>query len=396
MGTITVKALKVSQPIGSFYCFVIKAKDLVDITYSDVRRMSDLESRELDDYIGIQRPLSDSRVKNIMKYISGIDASFPNSIILSMSSKNVLWSDASSQLEIIYDANSEKNSLAKILDGQHRIAGFNDENIYFIDEEGNKADFELIVTVFVDADISTQANIFSTVNLAQTKVNKSLVYDLESLAYSRSPEKTCHDIAVLLNNDSSGPFSMRIKRLGVATPNIKNETLTQAAFVENLLKLITHDADADRNHFMAKERVGINKKNYPLEKTDSESFVKYPFRSHFINEKDSIIAGNVSNFFSAVSMLWPEAWSKNCKESSLNKTIGFIALMRVFKDICSYITKRHGMSLEMVISKEDFFFLLDGGGLDEGEFMQLDAVSKNSKKLYDIIKYNLALDTIDE
>ena len=69
MGTITVKALKVSQPIGSFYCFVIKAKDLVDITYSDVRRMSDLESRELDDYIGIQRPLSDSRVKNIMKYI---------------------------------------------------------------------------------------------------------------------------------------------------------------------------------------------------------------------------------------------------------------------------------------------------------------------------------------
>lgn len=396
MSTIEVKALKISQPIGNFYCLVIKAKDLIDITYSDVRRMSDSTSRELDDYIGIQRPLVDSRVKSIKKYILGIDASFPNSIILSMDSKNILWSEELNKLSITYSTPDEKRKLAKILDGQHRIAGFDSENIYFIDEDGNKSDFELIATIFVDADISTQANIFSTVNLAQTKVNKSLVYDLESLAYSRSPEKTCHDIAVLLNSDSSGPLSKRIKRLGVATPNIKDETLTQAAFVENLLKLITHDADADRNHFLAKERGGLIKKAYPLNKIDNDSFIKYPFRKHFINGKDSIIAGNVSNFFGAVMMLWPEAWNKSCYKSSLNKTIGFVALMRIFKDISSHIAKRNSLSLDFVISKEDYFLILDGGGLDEKTFMELDAVSKSVKILYDAIKSNLALDLSDE
>ncbi|HCM9654477.1 DGQHR domain-containing protein [Enterobacter kobei] len=391
MKSIKIKAFKVSQPIGEFYCGKIKASDLVDITYSDVRRMSDSENRELDDYIGIQRPLIESRVKAIRNFISGVDSSFPNSIIIAMSSDNVNWDEYNNDFIITPNNDGDFSKLAKILDGQHRIAGFDKNNMTFINELGDESEFELLVTVFVDADISTQANVFSTVNLAQTKVNKSLVYDLESLAYSRSPEKTCHDIAVLLNKEKNGPFEKRIKRLGVATPRISNETLTQAAFVENLLKLITFDAKSDRNYFLAKEKGGKISKEYNLEKIDNSSLIKYPLRKSFIAEKDSVIAANVSNFFSAVMNLWPNAWNKSNKTSSLNKTIGLIALFRVLKDILSYMNERYDIDASRVLSIDDFSQILDGGDLDENAFMQLDAVSKSSKIIYDMICGNLAL-----
>ncbi|MBZ7065747.1 DGQHR domain-containing protein [Klebsiella oxytoca] len=391
MSNITIKALKVSQPIGEFYFGKIKAKDLVNITYSDVRRMADSESRQLDDYIGIQRPLIESRVRQINSYISGVDSSFPNSIIIAMSSDNVSWNESNGDFIISPNEDGDLSKLAKILDGQHRIAGFDDSNTTFINDVGDVSDFELLITIFVDADISTQANVFSTVNLAQTKVNKSLVYDLESLAYSRSPEKTCHDIAVLLNKEKDGPFEKRIKRLGVATPNISNETLTQAAFVENLMKLITFDAKSDRNYFLAKQKGGKIAKEYSLEKTDDKSLIKYPLRQSFLSDKDFIIATNVSNFFNSVRSLWPNAWDKSNKQSSLNKTIGLIALFRVLRDILSYMNERYDIDSTRVLSTDDYYQILDGGDLDESKFMQLDAVSKSARIIYDMITNNLAL-----
>lgn len=397
MSNITIKALKVSQPIGEFYFGKIKARDLVNITYSDVRRMADSESRQLDDYIGIQRPLIESRVKQINSFISGVDSSFPNSIIIAMNSDNVSWNESDGDFIISPNEDGDFNKLAKILDGQHRIAGFDKNNTTFINDVGDVSDFELLITIFIDADISTQANVFSTVNLAQTKVNKSLVYDLESLAYSRSPEKTCHDIAVLLNKEKDGPFEKRIKRLGVATPNIANETLTQAAFVENLMKLITFDAKSDRNYFLAKQKGGKIAKEYSLEKTDDKSLIKYPLRQSFLFDKDFIIAANVSNFFNSVRTLWPNAWCKSNKQSSLNKTIGLIALFRILRDILSYMNERYGIDSTRVLFAEDYYQILDGGDLEESKFMQLDAVSKSAKIIYDMICNNLALyDNEDE
>ena len=77
--------------------------------------------------------------------------------------------------------------------------------------------FEVNVAIFIGVDIADQAAIFSTVNLAQTKVNRSLVYDLFEYSKTRSPEKTCHDVAVLLDRVPESPFFEKIKRLGVAT-----------------------------------------------------------------------------------------------------------------------------------------------------------------------------------
>ncbi|MCS5949414.1 hypothetical protein LNO88_02350 [Klebsiella pneumoniae subsp. pneumoniae] len=162
----------------------------------------------------------------------------------------------------------------------------------------------------------------------------------------------------------------------MATPNISNETLTQAAFVENLMKLITFDAKSDRNYFLAKQKGGKIAKEYSLEKTDDKSLIKYPLRQSFLSDKDFIIATNVSNFFNSVRSLWPNAWDKSNKQSSLNKTIGLIALFRVLRDILSYMNERYDIDSTRVLSTDDYYQILDGGDLDESKFMQLDAVSK--------------------
>src|SRR6202023_2453792 len=113
--------------------------------------------------------------------------------------RNVYYNAETKRLEIRRD-----ERVAKVLDGQHRIEGLR----ALLSEN---RPFELVITIFVDADIEEQALIFATINKTQTKVSKSLVYDLFELAKSRSPQKTCHNIAMLLNQQEGSPFKDRIK-----------------------------------------------------------------------------------------------------------------------------------------------------------------------------------------
>lgn len=258
MYDLPLKAMKIKQPIGEFYVAKISAKDLLEIAKADIREMSS----EIDDYLGIQRNINTKRVEQINAFISNVDATFPNAIILSTDYENAIWNELSSTINLSCEE-EDKYGLVRILDGQHRLAGFDEKNVEFWDADKKcYVPFELMIVLFVGSDIATQANVFATVNLAQTKVNKSLVYDLEAYANSRSPEKTCHDIVVILNSDKNeeeeGPFYSRIKRLGVKSKPGQDEVITQAAIVENLLSLISPIPKKDRNLFQKE------KKNYSV------------------------------------------------------------------------------------------------------------------------------------
>ena len=76
--------------------------------------------------------------------------------------------------------------VANILDGQHRIEGLKEG---LSSGHPNSEQFQLNVSIFVDLDMDDQSMVFATVNKAQTKVNKSLVYDLFAYAKSRSPQR---------------------------------------------------------------------------------------------------------------------------------------------------------------------------------------------------------------
>lgn len=379
---IEFDAIKVVQPVGEFFCGVMNAEDVFKISEADVRL---LEDDDVGTYLGIQRELKKERVKEINSYIKTIDATFPSSIILSIDEEFVIWDEESKKIKIDL-SHSDTNKIASILDGQHRLAGFDNECFKFENPDKSKSDFKLLVTIFVGADISTQAGIFATVNLAQTKVNKSLVYDLQALANSRSPERTCHDIAVVLNSEERSPFYRSIKRLGVATPNIKGEFLTQATFVENLLKFISPVPKEDRDFYKRETKIWGKKKK--LTHLDEKSLEKHIFRKAFVEERDEIIASNILNFFDAIKQRWPNAWSKEERKSSLNKAVGFSALMRVFKDI--YKIENSESEWDFVLSKSQCLNNLKKCECEDGFFLELDSDSRSVKIIYESISKYLS------
>lgn len=313
---IQFPCLKVSQPIGEFYIASLPSDLLCKITYFDVRRIMK-DERDFEGYLGIQRPVEKQRVKDLRAYVQTEDACFPTAIILSIPGDCARYDGKtntmhlSNKVEVGEDESPiYLGDIAKVIDGQHRIEGLRD---YTGDP------FETNVSIFIEIDTATQAQIFATVNLEQTKVNKSIVYDLFALATHRSPQKTCHNIAVALDKHKDSPFFERIKRLGVSTENRFNETVTQATFVEALLKYISDDPKRDRNLYL---------KNSRPPTLDRDKLQKYIFANMFIAEKDLEITDIIWNYFSAVKERWPKAWGYQGTGLMLNKTNGFKALMR--------------------------------------------------------------------
>lgn len=320
-GKIQFPCIEVTQPIGTFYIASIPCKILCEITYSDVRRIEG--ERKFESYLGIQRKLDHQRVQKIRDYVNTMDASFPSGIIIAVDGRCAEYdpNNHTMTLDAYNGENNDKVSIkqiAKVLDGQHRIEGLRDFD----------GEFQLNVSIFVDADIAQQAYLFSTVNLAQTKVNKSLVYDLFDLSNARSPQKLCHTIAVTLNKIPESPLFERISRLGSATPGIYTETITQATFVVALMKYISPDENKDRDLYMRGKKIT---------KADLKELQQFIFRNMMIEERDDDIAVIIFNYFSAVKNRWPEAWDNFGQGNILNRTNGFRALMRLLKPIYLYL-----------------------------------------------------------
>jgi DGQHR domain-containing protein len=346
-----ISCVPVKQPIGMFFMGAIDYRDLIDITHTDVRRIDG--ERGFETYLGIQRPLSKKRVDEIAEYVNSFDACFPTAVILSVDGKCAEYDDKTGTLSLspyVSETNEEDDEdiplqkIAKVIDGQHRIEGLKGYN--------GKEDFQVNVSIFVDIDVASEAYIFSTVNIAQTKINKSLLYDLYDLAESRSPQKLCHDIAVSLNETKGSPLYKRIKRLGVASPHTLPGAITQAAFVQSLMKYLSRKPQKDRDLYIR------NKKIPRVEPKDQNKLI---FRDFMIDERDFELTDILWYYFSAVSKRWPTAWDAEDRGVMLRRTNGFMALMRFLKHCYLYIGKE--------IPKEgDFKDIFDAMDLEDDHF----------------------------
>jgi len=310
---------------------------------------------DFETYLGIQRDLDPKRITELNQYVNLIDATFPTSIILSISNKkyaseysqfNVPVDEVFDNLETLdekfqdvknifikndpEDNNKEKlfirrdDRVAKIIDGQHRIEGLKGYR-------GSNDGFDINVTIFQDMDIEEQAIVFATINKAQTKVNKSRVYDLYDLVKSRSPQKTCHNVAKYLNKKEGSPFLDMIKILGKADD--EKETFTQATFVECLLPYISRNPVLDRD---------IIKRGEKISKVKGNDLIKHFFRNLFIEGRDAEIARNIFNYFNAVKGTWPTAWRGENVGDILNKSTGLVALFRFFRDVYLSLCRKQG------------------------------------------------------
>ncbi len=342
--------IKVTQPIGTFYLGSIAAKDLTEITSVDVRRIEG--ERGFETYLGIQRPLNPARVRELSTYVNSPDACFPTGVILAVRGNCAFFNEANGTmiLKPYFDAedqadNIDYSQIAQVIDGQHRIEGL---------RNFNGRPFDINVSIFVDMDIADQAYLFSSVNLAQTKVNRSLVYDLFELARTRSPQKTCHEMAIGLDKHERSPFYERIKRLGVSTEGRFGETITQATFVQAVMVYISTDPMKDRNLYM-------QGKKPPL--ASLEELQKVIFRNMFIQEKDLEITDVIWNFFDAVKARWPVAWDFSGRGLMLNKTNGFRALMRYLRPAYLHIGQPGNLP-----KVEDFLLILQSIDLKDDDF----------------------------
>ncbi len=303
--TTSYRYLAVEQPVGTFYLTVVGALDLlksVDI----LRRGLNVAERE-----NVQRKLNQNRTKEIAAFLDDPDATFPTSIIVSVYPESLMRVDESrSTLEF-----KRGVSIGEVIDGQHRLEGIK----RYLASGGEKllADFQLPVVFMLDMAPEDKAYIFSIINSKQTPVSSSLIYDLFGLRQTRSPRRTCHDLAEAFNADPKGPFFRGLKMLGNRVH--ETEILTQGAFVKYTLQLISKTPDEDERR---------EKKREPLEPDDS-----LPLRSLYLQRKDEVMGKILQNYFSAVRSAFREEWDGDPKRYLLRKTAGFSALITVFKII---------------------------------------------------------------
>lgn len=288
---ISLTLMEIEQPIGSFYFGKIRM--------SELRKIAEINRRGANH--GTQRQLKDKKVDDIAYYCKDPDAIFPTPIIVSIDSNKHLEPIGNDLFRVDLDEETEK---AEIIDGQHRFEGI---------KQSSLEEISLPIVVMFNLNDSEKAYIFSTINNNQAKVDKSLIFDLFGVAETRSPYKTCHEIARMLNTNPLSPYCGKIKML--EKRQSEEETLSQGTFVTHLLKLITSNANKD----------AIDNKN-ENEILDNHNYV---FRKYYINNQDAIIARILFNYFQAAKEVFLQEWVDD--SYILTKTTGYSALIRALK-----------------------------------------------------------------
>lgn len=343
MSGITLKVLKVSQPIGFMYITKIAGNVLCELARADIRKLYKNE-----DYIGIQRELDPERVKNIKKYIATSDASFPNSIILNLASEHIIEEGED------YIVIEKNDKVFSIIDGQHRLSGF----------ENNKVFFEVIVTIFIDLDDEKQAVLFKTINSEQKKVNPSFKYDLESYSTVKTPEKMVRELTLAFAIDEKSPWHERIKMSGKKDALSVRGIISQKAFADPIVKFIYDEND----RYELRDELKKYKEKYHMEddfdvrnvfrknRYDNRKFIFWQF---YVTDREELLYRILLNYFCAVHKILEEDWESRY-QSVLLKTTGYNALMKLFADVYAVLYAEKNFTLDRFLEALEPLHRLSG------------------------------------
>lgn len=316
-----IKVEKVAQPIGTFYIAIVNAYDLFHMAEADIMTL-EYDSEQIVSR-GIQRRLSKSKVKKIKSYINYKNASFPNSIILNLNADNFIKINKSeTELEII-----ENKSTFNIIDGQHRLKGFEDY------KSGKR--FDLIVSIFINLSESDQRELFRTINSEQLKVNPSmsLYSHIDSPEYT--PRRLVVELAELFTSDSKSPWYQLIKLMGINDEISKKGIISLKPFAEPIINMIYNDDD----FYEFKNKV-LNPK-YDLNNFNS-TYKKYIFWNMFKDLNGDAIYKILLNYFDSFKAIYKKEWGNS--DSLLSKTTGYNAMMYLFIDLYHEGVKNNKLS----------------------------------------------------
>ena len=193
---IEVPAIQVDQWNREFFLTVLKARDLVGISYVAIRGQSDEEG-------AVQRIFNRERLASLRRYALHKGA-YPSSIVLNWTAGTFPVFD-----EGVLSVPIESRS-AQIIDGQHRVEGLRAA----IEESSHIGDTEIPVSIYMNLDTKECADLFLSINTEQKPVPRSLVFDLYGIASEGFVDPAAvraRDIAMHLNDSEGSPYFKNIK-----------------------------------------------------------------------------------------------------------------------------------------------------------------------------------------
>lgn len=355
-------ALRVSQPIGTFYVAVLPAELLLEVSTSDL--MSATRDPSGAGYIltGTQRLVQDRRLTQIADYIDRMDASFPNSIILAANYNNELGLDQDETEALLEEEQQDadltanerltlpskawtirqaedgcfrlhipdRDKLAAIIDGQHRLYAF-------AKTDPKRLHMQLICSIFLDLPKPIQAQLFATINSTQTPVNRSLTYELFGYNLADEPENlwTPAKLAVFLTRKLATEEGSVLQGRIVVAPKRDDELLRMAeqtdwkvstsVVVDGILRLFSSNPKRDANEMRTPDA-------RPREVLRNGSRDQSPLREIYIQQNDSLIYRMVDNYTRACNELF---WRQAAMGSYIVKTVGVQALFDILRKLAT-------------------------------------------------------------
>lgn len=339
----TAKALRVEQPLGTYYATVLPAELLLEVCFSDRLRARRSDSRSGYVLEGTQRLLDEKRLGAIGEFISRRDSAFPNSIILAANSRasdGLLEENEVSRWKIernedcgdytLIIPSAEK--LAAIIDGQHRLFSF-----AYTDEP---VPMSLVCSLFFDLPKPYQAQLFATINSTQKPVDKSQTYELFGYNISEeteslwSPEKLAVFFARRLNTETGSPLAGRIaiapETDGELTLKAADEgwRISMATAVEGILRLISNNPKQDANELLDVE----SKPRSAL--ANSRRKDRSPLRKLYVEGNDKLLFAIVLNYLKVCNRLF---WEHAQAGSFITKTVGVQALFDILRSLAERV-----------------------------------------------------------
>lgn len=358
---ITVPAIKIDQPMGTFFAVSLPAHILLDVCFSDLMRAEqDLAGYTLT---GTQRIKRDNRLQQIAEYIDRTESAFPNAIILAanyhqsgytldeylelspedddsldpqklnLDKKNLVdarWK-ITPNINGHYDLTvPSKEKLAAIIDGQHRLFAFASQAL----KNQDRLEMGLLCSIYLDLPKAYQAQLFAIINSTQKPVDKSLTYELygynisEEKAESWTPDKLAVFFSRKLATENTSPLSGRIKiapKMDEALLELSKDTswkVSTAVIVEGIMKLISSNPTRDSNVLLSnKSSLRSILRTYPRKD-------KSVLREAYLSCNDTFIYTIVLNFLNACNDIF---WQKVPTNSFITKTVGIQALFDILR-----------------------------------------------------------------
>ncbi|MFL9709344.1 DGQHR domain-containing protein [Methylobacillus sp. Pita1] len=343
-------ALRINQPLGSFFVFSLDAETLNRITYSqrsEVKAKLSNENSDSDkgyDITGSQRKESSSRLEELAQFILATDATFPNSIILAANydedgniitrenntppdARLWMYEDTPCGPEIIIPLHGRT---ASIIDGQHRLHAFTK-----LAEDSPRREMELLCVVFLELPPPFQAYVFATINFNQKKVDRSLAYELFGFSANPKesnywpPETLAVYFARILNTEPSSPLYKCISLAAHSTDLFPSDgssspiKVSMATVIDGILSLISKKPKEDRYKIKSIEHT-------KSDRSSLQEIQDLPLRSYFIQNNDRAIYDVIFNFFTAYRIV---VLDKAHSDSYLLKTVGIQAAFDLLKKI---------------------------------------------------------------